>query len=243
MQMHEPAHVIGLINARKTSDCWANQIETALKSFLNTGELPTPQLERKQQELSSGVRLEPLAANQVQSVCGVDVHYSTDGRAWAAAVVLDADQLTEVASSKMQGSAGRAYEHGLLAFRELPLILEALGGLEMPPDLIFYDGNGILHARRFGAAGHLGVLLDCPVIGVSKNVASYRPFNQLKRGDVQEIEGGTGALVTTRSETKPVCVSPGHRIDLPSSIALTLAVSHTRIPEPIRRADQLCRAM
>jgi deoxyribonuclease V len=123
------------------------------------------------------------------------------------------------------------------------LILAALARLSTRPDLIFYDGNGVLHPRRFGAACHLGLLLDHPVIGVSKNVAAYRPFGASRRGDTRLIESGAGALVTTRADTKPVCVSPGHRIDLASAIDFTLRVSKTRIPEPIRRADHSARSI
>ena len=116
-------------------------------------------------------------------------------------------------------------------------------GIETRPDLIFYDGNGLLHPRRFGAACHLGVLLDQPVVGVSKNVAAYRPFTERTRGDVRLLNQRDGALLTTRDETKPVCVSPGHRVGLTSAIELTLLFSRTHIPEPIRLADQVARAV
>jgi deoxyinosine 3'endonuclease (endonuclease V) len=35
--------------------------------------------------------------------------------------------------------------------------------------VLFVDGNGTLHPRRFGLACHLGVLADLPTIGIGKN--------------------------------------------------------------------------
>jgi deoxyribonuclease V len=58
------------------------------------------------------------------------------------------------------------YVPGLLSFRELPAVLEALASLAALPDLLFCDGQGIAHPRRFGIAAHLGVLTDLPAIGV-----------------------------------------------------------------------------
>jgi len=55
--------------------------------------------------------------------------------------------------------------------------MEALGKLKTPPDLLMIDGQGIAHPRRFGAAGHIGVLLDMPSIGCAKTrlVSDYEP--------------------------------------------------------------------
>ncbi len=35
-------------------------------------------------------------------------------------------------------------------------------------DVVLVDGNGLLHADRFGYASHLGVLINLPTIGVAK---------------------------------------------------------------------------
>ena len=115
------------------------------------------------------------------------------------------------------------------------------------PDLIFCDGHGVVHERAFGLASHVGVLLGIPTIGVPKT-----PFHAverqpgLERGDfvVYTKEwGAEGAAIRLRAGTKPVYVSPGHLVDLPSAIALALAWStgRHRVPEPLSAADTLSK--
>jgi deoxyribonuclease V len=61
------------------------------------------------------------------------------------------------------------YILGLLSFREVPVILDALGALDELPDMLLCDGQGIARPRRFGIACHLGVLTGLPTIGVAKS--------------------------------------------------------------------------
>src|SRR5579885_3467558 len=48
------------------------------------------------------------------------------------------------------------YIPGLLSFREIPVLLAAFGRLEKLPDLVFYDGHGYAHPRRFGISAIWG---------------------------------------------------------------------------------------
>jgi deoxyribonuclease V len=53
-----------------------------------------------------------------------------------------------------------------------------------------------------------------------------------------------GAVLRTKERVKPLFVSPGHRIDLLTSIQLILeSCRGFRIPEPLRKAHQLSRSM
>jgi deoxyribonuclease V len=52
-----------------------------------------------------------------------------------------------------------------------------------------------------------------------------------------------GAVLRTRPGVRPLYVSIGHRISLPSALALVLrATGRYRLPEPLRRADRLSKA-
>jgi deoxyinosine 3'endonuclease (endonuclease V) len=66
------------------------------------------------------------------------------------------------------GAARFPYIPGLLAFREIPALAEALGQGRAVPDVLVCDGYGLAHPRRFGLASHLGVLTGIPSIGVAK---------------------------------------------------------------------------
>ena len=51
-----------------------------------------------------------------------------------------------------------------------------------------------------------------------------------------------GAVLRTKENVKPLFVSPGHRIDLPTSIKLILeSCKGYRFPEPLREAHQVSR--
>ncbi|MEV7085022.1 endonuclease V [Streptomyces sp. NPDC093085] len=182
-------------------------------------------------------------------VTGVDVAYD-DGRdlVAAAAVVLDAATLTEVDRATAVGRVAFPYIPGLLAFREIPTVLAALDRLTAAPGLIVCDGYGRAHPRRFGLASHLGVVTGHPVIGVAKNpfTFAYDPPGD-RRGDSSPLRADDGEEVgralRTRAGVKPVFVSAGHRVDLPTACAHTLRLTPVyRLPETTRRADALCRA-
>jgi deoxyribonuclease V len=137
------------------------------------------------------------------------------------------------------------YVPGLLSFREIPALLAALHKLENVPDLLFCDGQGYAHPRRFGLASHLGVLLDRPSIGCAKSIllGVHGPLKE-KAGSWTELKdekskGETiGAAVRTREGVRPIYVSQGHRISLETAIRLTLQVTDGyRIPRPTRAAD------
>lgn len=67
------------------------------------------------------------------------------------------------------------YIPGFLAYREAPHLMALYNKLkqkkpELLPQIILFDGNGILHCNGCGLASHMGVLLDLPTIGVSKTM-------------------------------------------------------------------------
>jgi len=133
---------------------------------------------------------------------------------------------------------------GLLSFRELPAVLEAIDRLREPPDLLLCDGQGIAHPRRLGIASHLGLLVDIPSIGVAKTrlcgshgaVPDQRGAWTPLRADSEII----GAVLRTRPSVKPLYVSPGHRIGLETAIGYVMrCCTRYRLPETTRHAHRL----
>ncbi|WP_055494138.1 endonuclease V [Streptomyces sp. TP-A0356] len=180
-------------------------------------------------------------------VTGVDVAYDDErGVVAAAAVVLDAATLAVLAEATAIGEVSFPYVPGLLAFREIPTVLAALDALGRDPGVVVCDGYGLAHPRRFGLAGHLGVLTGLPTIGVAKNPFTFTYEEPgAERGSTSPLLAGAdevGRALRTQAGVKPVFVSVGHRVDLASACAHTLALTpEYRIPESTRRADALCR--
>ncbi|GGU51073.1 endonuclease V [Streptomyces albospinus] len=187
------------------------------------------------------------------TVVGVDVAYD-DARdvVAAAAVALDARTLAVVDEATAVGPVSFPYVPGLLAFREIPTVLDALARLARTPGLVVCDGYGLAHPRRFGLASHLGVLTGLPTIGVAKNPFTFRYVPPgPERGDTSPLlDDGTprgepeevGRALRTQRGVKPVFVSVGHRVDLDRACAHTLRLATSyRLPETTRAADSLCR--
>jgi deoxyribonuclease V len=172
-------------------------------------------------------------------------------RAIAGVVVYRFPQMEEIERAYAVRPLEFPYVPGLLSFREIPALLEALAKIRHTPDLIFCDAHGYAHPRRFGLACHLGVLLGRPSIGCAKSLligthaepakarGSWAPITDRDaRGEPEVI----GAVLRTRDAVRPVYVSQGHRISLERAIELTLAVSDGfRIPRPTREADHFVR--
>jgi deoxyribonuclease V len=186
----------------------------------------------------------------VRLVAGVDVAYDEHSDEVVAAVaVLDAATLAVVESAAARGHVYFPYLPGLFSFRELPPLIEALAALKCTPDLIVCDGQGLAHPRRFGLACHLGVLFDVPTIGCGKTpllgpgMTAAEPA--ASRGAIAALTDGgetVGCTLRTRDGVKPLYVSIGHRISLPTACEWILRLSPKyRLPETTRQADQLVR--
>ena len=97
----------------------------------------------------------------VARVAGVDVGFEGNGATTRAAVTVLAFPSLQLETSAIARLPTRfPYVPGLLSFREIPAVLAAMERLNVRPDLLLCDGQGIAHPRRFGIASHLGLLLE-----------------------------------------------------------------------------------
>ncbi len=202
---------------------------------------------RQQMVLRSKVDVANILVTIPELVAGLDVSYEAGTlRVAAVAIAMDSRTLEVREISTAHGEVHFPYVPGLLAFREVPILLEALENLSCQPDVLVCDGYGIAHPRRFGLASHVGVLTGLPSFGVAKSpfVGTFvEPAKQ--RGEWSPLtEGGEtlGRVLRTQTGIRPVFVSVGHRISLDQATDLTLTLSpRYRIPEVIRQADILSR--
>jgi deoxyribonuclease V len=183
----------------------------------------------------------------VRLVAGIDVAYAKDSAQLAAAVVvLDARSLRPVEECVTLGRATFPYVPGLLAFREIPALVDALERIGSTPDVLVCDGHGIAHPRRFGLACHLGVLTGVASIGVGKSrFTGTHDDPASPRGshaDLVDLGQVIGRVLRTQDGVRPVYVSIGHAVSLDEACALTLRLTPShRLPEPIRAADHAAR--
>jgi deoxyribonuclease V len=195
-------------------------------------------------QLSLRNRFEPAdRLARVEYVAGADIALDLGRQVGIAGVIVY--KFPEMIETRRVWAERRLtfpYVPGLLSFREIPVLLRAFAKLRRAPDLIFYDGHGYAHPRRFGIACHLGVLLDCPTIGCAKSIlvgemdvpaetaGSWAPL--VDHGET------VAAVFRARDNTKPVFISQGHRISLGTAIGFARAViDGFRIPRPTREAD------
>lgn len=182
---------------------------------------------------------------QIQIIAGADAAYTGD---YGIGVVgfLSYPSLELTAHAYAKRSVLFPYIPGLFAFREIPLIMAAFEKIKKKPDLLFIDGHGYAHPRRFGYACHAGAVLDIPTIGIAK-----RPMTRQEKipgretGSYEEIvmEGEvTGIALRTMRGNPPVYVSAGYQTSLPYAVRMVLETTCDHyIPEPIRIADLIAR--
>ena len=199
---------------------------------------------RLQRELAAQVRLEDDFASP-RRIAGVDVGFEDGGVVTrAAAVLLDAQTMAPLAEAVARQPTRMPYIPGLLSFRELPAVLQALQQLPEVPDLVFVDGHGIAHPRGLGIAAHLGVVTGLPAIGVAKSilVGTHEELGLLRGERVPLRHQGRviGCVLRSKDKTRPLIVSPGHRVSMATAPELVLAYGKNyRLPEPTRLADRL----
>jgi deoxyribonuclease V len=124
----------------------------------------------------------------------------------------------------------------------MPPALLAIRKLQVKPEVLMVDGQGIAHPYRLGFASHLGLVLNMPTIGVAKSLlcGEVESFREKRWAPITDRGEVIGASVITKSGKKPVYASIGHRISLERAIELVLLCTPAhRIPEPIRKAHMI----
>ena len=198
-----------------------------------------------QAELAARVAVRDGFRQPLRTIAGFSVGFEDDGATTRAAVVLlDADSGQVLASEIARTPTPMPCIPGLLSFRELPALLLALEKLPQAPDLAFVDGHGIAHPCRLGTAAHFGVSTGLPSIGVANTilVGSGSEPHQMRGAYTPLRQKGTqvGWILRSKVDSKPLVVSPGHRVSMASVADLAMRFTGKyRLPEPTRLANRL----
>jgi deoxyribonuclease V len=202
-----------------------------------------------QRRLCERIVFEPPADFAPRRVAGADVAFDKSRNlAFAAVVVIELDTMKTVETATAAVPITFPYVPGYLSFRELPALAAAWKGLTETPDVAVLDAHGYAHPRRMGLACHAGIEFDLPTVGCAKTIL-YGELGELsdQRGATARLNDPVsgevlGLAVRTRTRVRPVYVSVGHRIDLPTAVNLILRLTpggRYRFPETTRRADRL----
>jgi deoxyribonuclease V len=194
-----------------------------------------------QKHLSKKLIFKDTLPETLTYVAGVDIAYSR-GTSIGAVAVLELAFLVQVESEVAHIETHFPYIPTLLSFREIPPAYSAIKKLSKDPDVFLVDGQGYAHPYGLGFASHLGLLLDKPTIGVAKNRLWGKVEKAGQEGWKPLTANGVivGAEVITKSGTKPVYVSVGHKVSLERAIKIVKGCTGKyKTPEPIRRAHIL----
>lgn len=202
--------------------------------------------EEVQRYLKEKIKINPLKS-EPELIAAADAAFSGDV-VFSAASLYRLRGLTHLQDVFSESKAGFDYMPGLLAFREGKALIDAIRRLGISPDLILIDGHGIAHPKGIGIASHIGVILNIPTLGCAKSrlVGEYQEPGPAKGEWSYLFYRGVkvGVVLRTKTDVQPVFVSPGHLVDIESSVEIVMkCVEDYRIPEPLRTADRLSKEM
>lgn len=195
-----------------------------------------------QEDLARRIVLEDIFEGP-EKVAGVDLAYMGN-RVFCAAVVLDYESLKIVEKQCIETKVTVPYVPTFLAFREAEPIMEAVKHLHF--DILMLDGHGIAHPRGIGVASHVGVLLDVPTIGVAKRILCGEVKGEIETETPAPLihEGKRiGYAYRSKEGTKPIYISPGHKISLETSFNVVKhCIRGHKLPEPARLAHVMAKS-
>ncbi|MBD3191397.1 MAG: hypothetical protein GF308_12175 [Candidatus Heimdallarchaeota archaeon] len=208
----------------------------------------------RQQQKALATQASLVNEVDLQSLCyvsGLDIAYSKNEEiACAAAVTVDFRTLETLEKQVAFFDPPIPYIPSFLHARESPGYHAVIQKLSQKPDLFLFDGNGILHPLGIGLATQMGIELDQPSMGIAKNLLMGEFKPPLHRFGYSEIlvEGKVlgAAFQSMTQPANPIFISPGHKIDLKTSLIIVreFILNQTfenKLPLPLILADKLSK--
>jgi deoxyribonuclease V len=181
----------------------------------------------------------------IKKIAGFDVSYlKSRNMLIGGMVVMNSPELTVLETIIQTAPVSFPYIPGYLSFREAPVLLDLITSFTRKIDVFLFDGHGVAHPRGLGIAAHIGVLINKPSLGCAKKklVGEFDPPADHRGATSNLIYKGkiVGQVLRTKTGTKPIFVSVGHRLTLHQGVDLALSCCRRyRLPEPLRQAHQL----
>jgi len=127
------------------------------------------------------------------------------------------------------------YIAGFRDYRELSTMVRAYLKLNEKPDVVFIQGQGIIHLR-LGLASHFSLSAGVPSIGVSNSIINCK----IKGQDIFSKGRKTGKVLISKPQSRPMYISPGNQITLNTAYELCkkfINLPH-KLPEPMHLAGR-----
>lgn len=199
--------------------------------------------ERAQRILALKVKTYDDFEKPIKLVGGADVAWR-GGMAVGCITIHEYPSLTFVGKSIAVVESTFPYIPTFLSFREVKPLMAALIKMKAKPTILFVNGQGLAHPRRFGLASHLGVVADIPTIGIAQKVLYGRPRAPLTKVGYVELvdeineDEVIGYLYKSDERFNPICISIGHRVSLETALKLTMSCikKGIKLPLPLHSA-------
>jgi deoxyribonuclease V len=196
-----------------------------------------------QNKLRKSITISPYRG-KFETVAGADISFDRGSdRMHAAIVVLSVPDLQLVSRSLFSLETTFPYIPGLLAFREMPVLMKAWKQLEEKPDVLIMDGHGLAHPRRMGIATHFGIETNQPTLGCAKNIltGSHKELDSDKgsRTNLMDENEKVGYALRSRTNVNPIYISPGHKLSFEDSYKIIMQVlTKYKLPRTTRLAHR-----
>ena len=206
----------------------------------------------KQLKLASEISLEPrMSFGDIHTIAGLDVAFSEkEDHACAGIVTIDSRSFEVLDEQVAYFNPPIPYIPTFLHYREAPGYHKLMDQLNEKPDVLIFDGNGILHPFGIGIASQMGIEFNIPSFGISKKLLLGKFDDRLQLGGFSNIihnETRIGiAFQSYAHPAKPIYASPGHLIDFRTVVNI-LREFHlnqkypSKLPLPLAMADKLVR--
>jgi deoxyribonuclease V len=198
---------------------------------------PLTKLEEEQLDLAKKV-VKQDSFEKLGLVGGIDAGFKNN-KVFCSIVVCDYKDMRLIEKKSGSKECIIRYIPGFRAQSELSIMMDVYNQLKQKPDVLLINANGILHPRKCGLASHLGVMLNIPVIGVTKKLLC----GVAVKGEILMNDEVVGKELFAENKSKPFYISIGNKVSLDKSIEIVkncIKPAH-KMPEPLHLARSLVK--
>ncbi len=192
------------------------------------------ELKEIEKGILKGISLSDNFSN-VKTIAAFDIAY-INKKYNCVGVVLNLETKEEIERKIVSGEEFIPYSPHLVAFRDGPVVVDAYRSLENKPDILIVKGEGLIKKTVLGLASYVGVVLNKPCIGVSKELI----HGKLDEDKITYDDELRGYAIKTKEFANPVYVTPGHGIIIESATKIIkgLSIEPFKLPLPLHLAHK-----